>query len=216
MALADPLTRPPRGLRAPAAGDRLTQSEYFALAERDERRWELWEGRLEEAGVPLILHQSVIERLIVAAHLWAMARGLDLHGTGAPYVGSDIFVVLGDGDVPRPDVTIVSAERRGIVRDKVYGAPDAMVEVLSKSRADQVRNDPVEKMRRYAVAGIPHYLLVDADERFAEEYRLRDGSYLLVRTLTGDDLLTLDALPEFAVPLRALFPPEAPAESGGD
>jgi Uma2 family endonuclease len=210
MAIASPPTAS-LASRPAREGDRVTLAEYLDCAELDTRRWELWDGRLVEAGVPLDSHQDVIEGIIHAFRTWARAAGIDIKRPDAPYVRSDVFVDLGDGNMPRPDVTIVRAERRGIVRDKVYGAPDAVVEVLSKSDRRYVEHDRTEKLQRYARAGIPVYVIFDIEERQAECYRLHGDAYVLDGTLGDGDTLEFDALPGFSVPITELLPPPPPA-----
>ncbi len=78
---------------------------------------------------------------------------------------------LADDTVAQPDVLYISAERRGILRPLVEGAPDLVVEVLSASTAGM---DRVLKLHRYAEAGVLEYWIVDpVARRF--EFLVHDG-----------------------------------------
>ena len=58
----------------------------------------------------------------------------------------------------QPDVVYTSKERGSILRSRVEGAPDLVVEILSPSTA---RRDLGEKLRLYAESGIAEYWIVD-------------------------------------------------------
>jgi Uma2 family endonuclease len=143
-------------------------ADYFALP--DEPRCELLYGRLLVTPAPVVRHQSVVARIL---HLL-----LDLaDSSGGFAVASPVDVVLADHSVVQPDVIFVAAARRSIVGDRVIGAPDLVVEVLSPGTA---RRDVGEKLRLYAEAGVPEYWIVDPVlgtfeflEKTGDDYRVR-------------------------------------------
>jgi Uma2 family endonuclease len=123
--------------------------DYLGLP--DEPRCELLYGRLVVMPAPTARHQHVVVRIVHILVGWA-----DRHGDQA--LVSPIDVVLADHSVVQPDVIYVSAARSSIVRDRIEGAPDLVVEVLSPGTA---RRDLGEKLRLYAEAGVAEYWIVD-------------------------------------------------------
>jgi Uma2 family endonuclease len=88
---------------------------------------ELIYGAFRAADAPLVNHQRAVFRL---------ARAIQAHVEGAGL--GEVFVapidVILDADralVLQPDLLFVSRERAEIVRDRIYGPPDLVVEVLS-------------------------------------------------------------------------------------
>ena len=105
---------------------RLTVDEYFDDPETL-RPMELVHGIVREPPAPLYGHQVVVMRAIILLERHVRANGL-----GTVCV-SPIDVVL-DRDaalVVQPDLIFVSTARTSIIRDRIWGAPDLVVEVLS-------------------------------------------------------------------------------------
>jgi Uma2 family endonuclease len=125
------------------------ETDYLGLP--DEPRCELLYGRLLVAPAPTARHQHIV---LNTARI--LADCADRRGDRA--LISPIDVVLADHSVVQPDVIYVRAARCSIVRDRVEGAPDLVVEVLSPGTA---RRDLGEKLRIYAEAGVAEYWIVD-------------------------------------------------------
>jgi Uma2 family endonuclease len=90
----------------------------------------------------------------------------------------------------QPDVLYVGSERAGILRERVEGAPDLVIEVLSPGTA---RRDLAEKVRLYSESGVAEYWIVDPD---------RETFTFLVNTPRGFHV----RLPEGAVYSSAAIP----------
>jgi Uma2 family endonuclease len=119
----------------------------------DEPRCELLYGRLPVTPAPTIRHQLLV---------LAIGRRLDdfVHRRGGCAVVSPVDVVLAEHSIVQPDVIYVSGERAEILRRRVEGAPDLVVEILSPATA---RRDLGEKLRLYAESGVVEYWIVDPD-----------------------------------------------------
>ncbi len=136
--------------------------DYFALPE--EPRCELLFGRFYVVPSPNVPHQNLVGAIFL--QLSALARR-----TGGEVFIAPLDVVLAPHTVVQPDVLYVSPERRDIVRDRIFGAPDLVVEVLSPGTA---RRDHGAKMLAYAEADVREYWLVDpAAEEI--EFLVNDG-----------------------------------------
>jgi Uma2 family endonuclease len=144
------------------------EADYAALP--DEPRCELLYGRLVLMTSPAVRHQEVVIRL--ARHLLDFAD----RNQGRAIL-SPMDVRLADHSVVQPDLIYVTPERRSVLRARVYGAPDLVVEILSPSTA---RRDLGEKLRLYADSGIREYWIVDPEAK-TFEFLVNDGGAFRVR-----------------------------------
>lgn len=81
-----------------------------------------------------------------------------------------------DGSLFKPDFSVVLKEREQIInwRGDIYGSPDMVVEILSKSTR---RNDLTIKKDTYEANGVREYWIVDPWMKSIDVYLLRDGKY---------------------------------------
>ena len=82
-----------------------------------------------------------------------------------------------------------------------YG-PELVVEILSPS---SYRRDRLEKMEAYRRAGIPHYWILNPNQRTLEVYSLNDGNYARVAAGWDDDIVAIPGLPELEIDLSKLW-----------
>lgn len=158
----------------------LTVAEYLAIGEVEPGYTELVEGRLVMCASPVFDHQTVL------AELWLQVRQQLPPGVVAV---QDLDVDLrfappsGPGTVRRPDLVVATDESRRRVRREggILRADEVLLvaEIVSPS---SVRTDHMVKRAEYADAGIPHYWIVDLDDRIsltachlAGEFGYRDG-----------------------------------------
>src|SRR5262249_36651512 len=119
----------------------------------DDKRYEAIDGRLYVTPSPSPRHQRAVGMLY--GHLWQQLRA----HAGGELVPAPLGVVLDDETAVQPDLVYVSSQKGAIIGERgLEGAPDLVVEVLSPSTRSRDRGI---KMKRYAVAGIPHYWIVD-------------------------------------------------------
>lgn len=76
----------------------------------------------------------------------------------------------------QPDVIYLTAANRGIIGQRLEGAPDLVVEVLS---AGTTRRDRGEKLALYAETGIREYWIVDPSERQIEFLVNESGRFVV-------------------------------------
>jgi len=93
---------------------------------------------------------------------------------GGQGCASPIDVVLADHTILQPDLVYVSKERRHIVKDRIEGAPDLVIEILSENN---VRLDRVDKLNLYAEYGVAEYWIVDPRERLIDFLINREGRF---------------------------------------
>jgi Uma2 family endonuclease len=98
-----------------------------------------------------------------------------LKGKHCRAFGDGNFVYLTEKDIVIPDAFIV-CNRDIIKSDGIFGTPDLIVEVLSRSTS---RNDRGYKKDLYERCGVKEYWLVETTERRIEVYLLEEGKYVL-------------------------------------
>jgi Uma2 family endonuclease len=177
----------------------LTYADYAALPD-DGHRYQLLEGELVMTPSPYRWHQQISIRLASDVLNHVQMRGLG-EAFAAP-----LDVTLDDRNVVQPDILFVSNERSGILQDdRVIGAPDRCVEILSPGteRIDQVR-----KLGLYARFGATHYRIVDPDTRTIEESILAGDVDRVLSITEYDAPFRPAALPEFEFRLSEVGLPE--------
>jgi Uma2 family endonuclease len=135
----------------------MTTAEYLDTPETVLPR-ELAYGVMHVADAPSVSHQRVV--LELALHLAPFVRA---SGLGELMVApTDVILDFEAGLVVQPDLLVVSESRRQIVADKVRGAPDLVIEVLSPF-ARVGRLD--ERLRWFARYGVRECWLVAVPEK---------------------------------------------------
>ena len=165
--------------------------DYEALP--DEPRCELIYGRLYVSPSPSVLHQMVVfllarklEQIAETAKAWIFVAPLDVN--------------LFDHSVAQPDILYISAARRRIIEERIEGAPDLVVEVLSPGTA---RRDRGEKLRLYAEAGVREFWIFDAPERQIEFLRNEGGQFMVA--LPEGGVYHSRALPEISLDVAGFW-----------
>ncbi len=155
---------------------RFTRADFEALPEvaDDGLRYELLDGAIIVTPSPGVAHQRVVGRML---RLLDDAVPQGLHVFVAP-----LDVHLPTDDILEPDVLVVSAEL--IVDDTIHGVPLLAVEVVSPSSR---RRDVGDKLTAYRDAGVPSYWVVDPINPRLQVWELRDGEYVAVTDISGDE-----------------------------
>jgi Uma2 family endonuclease len=114
------------GADLPEAGTVMSTLEYLATPETN-RVHELWHGVLQVAESPTSWHQDLVFELAVALREHVLA-----HDLGKVWVAPlDVVLDHERGLIVQPDLMFVARGREDIVTNKMFGAPDLVVEVLS-------------------------------------------------------------------------------------
>jgi Uma2 family endonuclease len=172
-----------------------TTEEYLNTPETVLPR-ELAFGVMRVADAPVVSHQRVVRDLTLA--LTACARD----GRLGEVLSAPIDVILDRGKdlIVQPDLVFVSAGRAEIVGDRIHGAPDLVVEVLSPHpRIGRLH----EKIEWFAHYGVKECWLIDlarrqvavltfADERVGMRDLFLDADPIASRILTGLRLTPID------------------------
>ena len=147
---------------------KLTYEDYLQFPE-DGRRHEIIDGDHYLSAAPFVSHQRVSRNLMIHLH-----RHFDLTGMGE-VLHAPVAVVLSQSDVVEPDLVVVLAEHASrIRRERIEGAPDLVVEILSPSTAYRDRG---LKLDLYQKAGDSEYWIVDPERKVVQQYVLADGVF---------------------------------------
>lgn len=139
---------------------RMTVTEYLT-GEETNRPQELAYGVLREPATPTFAHQMVVGALY--EHL---NRHVRKFGLGRVVLSPmDVILDFERALVVQPDVLFVSTEREAICKDRIWGAPDLTIEVLSQGNQ---RHDRFVKAGWYREYGVREYWLVDLIARQVE------------------------------------------------
>ncbi len=141
-------------------------ADYWELPEGEPV--ELMKGRFIVSPSPNILHQVVVSLLLEL--LRAASRK-----TGSIAVCAPMDVILSDDTILQPDLLYVSKRRRGIVKQRINGAPDLVVEIISGS----ARRDRIEKLDLYARYGVAEYWIVEPDAQVIQFLINENGRFVV-------------------------------------
>jgi Uma2 family endonuclease len=163
----------------------------------DGKRYEVIDGQLFVSPPPVTEHQGASGSIYF--HIAGYVRQRQLGKVFYAPIG----VVLDDENGVQPDIIYVSQERLDIVSHRgIEGAPDLVVEILSPSTRSRDRGI---KMRRYALAGIPHYWIVDPRTHALHDYRLTERGYELTGTHRPGTTFRPELFPGLEIPIDDLW-----------
>lgn len=145
-----------------------TFQDYVTLPENG-KRYEIMEGELFMTPAPQVYHQIVLSNLEQTLRNIIQANKLGI------VLIAPTDVVFSEENVVQPDILFISSNRRSIVSvDNIKGAPDLIVEVLSK-RTQSI--DRKQKRQLYEKFGVREYWMVDPDGKNIELLVLEHDRY---------------------------------------
>jgi Uma2 family endonuclease len=177
------------------AAERARRERFYAEMAEDQKV-EFINGEVFMHSPARLRHITVVRNLSTLLDIYVSRHTLG-------YVGHEKMLVTLTRNDYEPDVVYFGpAKAQTLLPDQMkFPAPDLVVEVLSPSTAE---NDRGIKFVDYAAHSIAEYWIVDPDEEIVEQYVLQDETYTLrMKSQTG--ILQSEAVPGFAVPVRALF-----------
>lgn len=176
---------------------RLTYEEYISLPE-DTRPCELINGELYMPPAPTRRHQRILINLLHAIDRFVREKDL-----GEVYIAPlDVVLDRARPLILRPDLLFVSHARRHILQERIEGAPDLVVEILSPGSA---LRDRTEKTVWYGQYGVREYWLVDPETRAIEVRRLSAEGYEPLGVYEFGQILTSEVLSGLALPVDSIF-----------
>lgn len=107
----------------------------------------------------------------------------------------DIYTVV------QPDVCII-CDKSKLDEAGCNGAPDTIIEVLSKKNVDR---DIREKFSLYEESGVPEYWIVSPGEKTVTCYVLNEGKYKLAGEYSEPGFIPVASLPGFGLQWESVF-----------
>lgn len=150
-----------------------TLEDYLAIP--DERRVELIDGVIYDMSSPLGHHQIIAGQIYFHLVSYISGKG----GPCIPFIAPiDVQLDCDDKTIVQPDVLIL-CDRSKYTPQRIVGAPDFVVEVLSKSTREK---DMFLKLNKYRSAGVREYWMVDPDKKTVIAYNFENDDDLSVYT----------------------------------
>lgn len=182
-----------------------TYADY--LAWNFTERLELIKGKIYKMSpAPNLEHQGISANLF--GEIYAYLKKQPCRVFSAPF---DVRLPLPSGKkqtdkevytVVQPDICVVcdmsKLDRRGC-----YGAPDLVIEILSRSTAAK---DLTEKYAVYEQSGVKEYWVVFPYEQIVQAYDLdENGRYLLRKSYTRNEVIPVGIFGNFGITLSDVF-----------
>lgn len=148
-----------------------TLKDYLLLPE--EQRVELIDGVFYDMSSPTAGHQ------LVAAQMYVQLNDCIKRNKGLcmPFIAPmDVQLDCDDKTVVQPDVMVVF-DREKIHQQRIYGAPDFVIEILSQSTK---KKDMFIKSQKYMNAGVREYWIVDPDKKKVIVYDFENDDYPVI------------------------------------
>lgn len=169
------------------------------IPEGDTGIYELIKGQIVRRASPNTPHQRVSTKLILLIGMYNLQKNLGqlFH---APY---DVYLDEENAGI-QPDLLFVSHERDFVIRENngVVGAPDLVVEILSKGTMNKDRGDKMEVYEQFAVR---EYWIVDPQNQSIEVYRMENNRYRLFSFAAEEGIVKSSVLPDFELDVKAVF-----------
>ncbi|MFZ5951388.1 MAG: Uma2 family endonuclease [Candidatus Rifleibacteriota bacterium] len=170
----------------------------------DEKRCEIINGEIYDMTAPSILHQSIsmelgrqLANFFIDRPCRVFTAPVDVTLDKKSKKNDEIFTVV------QPDIMVVCDEKK-IEEQRVVGAPDLIIEIISPSTAAK---DNITKKALYEKAGVMEFWLVSPTDRITRVYRLeKDG--LFGRESIYDDQAKIDIalFAGLSIDCRRVFP----------
>jgi Uma2 family endonuclease len=186
-----------RARKRAVKGDIMTLEEYQQTPESVLPQ-ELVDGVVCAADAPFVPHQRIV---------FQMARALDEHvetaQTGEVFVAPlDVILDRNRALVVQPDILFVARERSYIVQDRVYGAPDMVVEVLSPNpRIGQLD----DRLRWFSTGGVREIWLYHQFAHVLQVLACQDRRVVTTTSFEGSTPIRSAVLPGFTRSVNGLF-----------
>jgi len=171
-----------------------TAADYMLLPEG--APFQLINSKLIYMAAPSLKHQRISRKLMLN-----LGYFLEMNKIGEIFY-APLDVHFDDENVFQPDILFVSIARASIIQRWIYGAPDFIVEITSKSTEQRDRN---EKMKIYGKYNVIEYWLVQPETEIVEVFHNQNHQMQLAQVATRTDTIHSKAIAGFTLSLEKIF-----------
>jgi Uma2 family endonuclease len=175
----------------PPDGTVLTTAEYLQTAE-SMRVQELIFGTLRVAESPSVRHQDLLLELAVLMRVF-----VGQHKLGRVFISPlDVILDPARALILQPDLFYVSRSRQDIITDRIWGAPDLVVEVLSPHPRVGKLQDRLDYFGHY---GVRECWLIHQTTRTVEVLELNGYGVAARQAFSGVERIRSTVLRDFGL-----------------
>ena len=175
---------------------KFTYRDYKGLPESETKRYELLEGELVMVPSPSTYHQRISRKLEFLLENFVEKNKL------GEVLYAPLDVHLGE-DVVQPDILFVSKVRSEIIsEEEIQGAPDLVIEILSRTTAER---DRTYKKTLYARHRVCEYWMVDPKEKTIAVMTLGKAGFESSGTYGKMDTLKSPIFPALSIKVSQIF-----------
>ena len=181
------------------AQSRLSAHDYMMMTAPDDFFHELIGGVLYKNPSRTPKHQLVLGNIVLELGDFVVSNKL------GRIIFSPMDVFLSDEDVLKPDLLFISEERRGIIGNWVYAAPDLVVEIVEMVYPETAERDRRAKRERYERFGVREFWMVELSHRTVEVLVASDGDFVTAGVYGEGDVLMSSLFPGFSMDMNGVF-----------
>ena len=175
--------------------EKYTYQDYAKLPEG--APYQLINGEFVMTPAPKPYHQRLLKRILIS-----LSKYVDNHSMGE-VLCAPIDVFFSKTETYQSDIIYISKDRLPIIaEDKVEGAPDLIVEILSPTTAEY---DLRHKKQIYEQHNVKEYWIVDPIEKSVDVYTNKGNKYELIDKFHKSQVLKSSLIKRLEIDLSDVF-----------
>lgn len=168
----------------------------------DNKRYELIDGVIYEMSSPTTIHQEIVGELYVQFYNYLKGKRCKVFVSPLDVCLSGVKDTNKEYNVVEPDVILVCDNEK--ITDKcILGAPDLLIEVLSKTSR---KHDTFIKFNLYERYGVKEYWIIDTEAETISQYILNEKNiYTLQKIYEVTEDVEVNVLENCTISLKELL-----------
>jgi len=183
-------------IQAAITSDRVyTYEDYSRLPEG--APYQLIGGELVLTPAPTTYHQIISMKLVTKMASYVMEKDLGL------VLFAPVDVYFENTETYQPDIIFIVKERLTIIeKERIKGAPDLVVEILSPGTGYY---DLKKKFKIYENHGVKEYWIVDPEDCSVEIHVLHEGNFVLRHKAENKGVVDSEVIDGFKIDVESFF-----------